>query len=68
MDSLKFSEICNISIDEQNQLTGPWENRAKKLKEKFDKLDYATGTNLGKHLYNLIDLKNLNLSSEILFI
>ncbi len=68
IDSLKFSEICNISIDEQNQLTDPWKNRAKKLKEKFDNLDYATGTNLGKHLYNLIDLKNLNLSSEILFI
>lgn len=68
MDSLSFSEQCNLSVEEQSQLKTSWKDKATKLKKKFDKLDFATGANLNKHLYNIIDLKNLNISSEILFI
>ncbi|MEK7339232.1 MAG: hypothetical protein WBD50_07380 [Candidatus Rhabdochlamydia sp.] len=68
MDSLKFSEQCNISVKTQGLVTDFWRDEATELKEKFDKLDFTTGTALGKHLYNLINLKKLNLSSEILFV
>jgi hypothetical protein len=68
IDSLTFSKQGTISIERQAYLKEGWGARATNLKEKFDELDYETSINLGKQLYNLRDLKNLNLSPEILFV
>lgn len=64
-----FSKKCALSSEEQTHLKEVWSQKAVTLKEEFEKLPLeATKINLGKQLYNLMDLKNLNLNPEILFV
>ena len=60
MDSLNFSKQGHISIEKQDELTNSSRDKATQLKEKIDKLDFKTRTNLEKHVCNLIDLKYLD--------
>ncbi|MDQ5956666.1 MAG: hypothetical protein ACH349_03950 [Candidatus Rhabdochlamydia sp.] len=69
MDSLNFSKQGHISIEKQDELTNSSRDKATQLKEKIDKLDFKTRTNLEKHVCNLIDLKYLDPElPEVLFV
>lgn len=64
-----FSKKCTLPNEEQIHLKEIWSKKAAILKEEFEKLPFEeTKINLRKQLYNLINLKNLNLNPEILFV